>query len=199
MQMRFTAPSCALLFFFAIGCNKSNPARPGAQTIEFGGTTWEVIDGTWEVSGDTLTGSGGSIWTLKDYADGAIDMDVETPSQGGERTVGVGFHITGTNGDPQKGNGYGFNFTAAQTFNVFKGTANNWQPINPAQTAFQKADGLQPSKNQINVEMTGSHYRVSTNGRQAADFQDATYGKGRFKLFVESSSWKVKFSQLRIR
>ena len=196
---RILVTCAALLSCAAVGCSKSSPSRPGAQTLSFGGTTWEVLDGTWSVNGDTLVGSGGSIWTLKDYSDGAIDLDVETPAQGGDRTVGVGFHITATGGDPQKSNGYGFNFTAAQTFNVFKGTANSWQPMNPAQTSFQKGDGLQPDKNQIHVEMNGGHYRVSANGRQMADFQDASYGTGRYKLFVESSAWQAKFSQLRIR
>ena len=194
MRNRILAIACAtLVAIWASGCsNDTHAASPAAQTLNFAGMTWQVHDGKWQVDGDTLSGSGGHLATTQEFTDGFIDMDVETPAMG-DRTVGIGFHITGSEGQ----NGYGFNFTSAQTFNTFKGTANNWQPINPAMTTFQQTDKLQPNHNQFHVEMAGDRYRVWANGQQLADFTDATYKKGYYNLWVESSGWTVKFSQVR--
>ena len=195
MRIRTLATTCLMLVAIsAAGCGRDTHVSPGPQVLNFAGTTWQVTDGKWQVDGDTLSGSGGHLMTTEQFGDGSFDVEVETPAMG-DRTVGIGFRVTGSEGQ----NGYAFNFTAAQTFNVFKGTANNWQPVNPAATTFQHSDVLQPNRNALHLEMAGDRYRVWVNGQQLADFQDATYTKGHYNLWVESSGWTVKFTNLRIK
>jgi hypothetical protein len=64
--------------------------------------TWQVHDGKWQVDGDTLSGSGGHVATTQEFTDGFIDMDVDTPAMG-DRTVGIGLHITGSEGQMAMG------------------------------------------------------------------------------------------------
>ncbi|WP_205875835.1 family 16 glycoside hydrolase [Mycobacterium camsae] len=180
---------------FSSGCGNDSHGSTGPQTLNFAGITWQVHDGKWQVEGDTLSGSGGHLATTQEFTDGFIDVDVDTPPAMGDRTVGIGFHITG----PDLGNGYAFNFTATQTFNVFEGTGNNWQPVNPAMTSFQQTGSLQPDHNQFHIELAGDRYRVWANGQPLADFNDPSQRKGSLMLWVESSGWTVKFSHMRVR
>ena len=195
MRNRILVIACVtLVAIFSSGCGNDSHGSTGPQTLNFAGMTWQVQDGKWRVEGDTLSGSGGHLATIQEFGDGLIDLDVDTPAMG-DRTVGIGFHITG----PDLGNGYAFNFTAGQTFNVFEGTGNNWQPVNPAMTTFQQTGSLRPDHNQFHIEMAGDRYRVWANGQQLADFTDASRKKGSLMLWVESSGWTVKFSQVRVR
>ena len=194
MLHRFLAAGCALVVaVLPSGCGDKAHVSKDADVVSFAGMSWQVTDGSWHAAGDAVTGSGGHLATADEFTNGSIDVDVETPDMG-DRTVGIGFHVSGSKGQ----NGYAFNFTAAQTFNVFKGTDDNWQPVRPEMTTFQRSDALAPNRNHVHIEMTGGQYRVWVNGQQLADFQDAAYPRGRFNLWVESSAWTVTFSNLRI-
>lgn len=195
MRNRILVTVCAtLVAIFSSGCGNDSHGSTGPRSLNFAGMTWQVHEGNWQVDGDTLSGSGGHLATTQEFTDGFIDVDVDAPPAMGVRTVGIGFHITG----PDLGNGYAFNFTADQTFNVFEGTANNWQPVNPAMTTFQQTGSLAPDHNQVHIEMAGDRYRVWANGQQLADFTDASRKKGSLMLWVESSGWTVKFSHMRV-
>src|SRR5580700_8637084 len=73
-----------------LSCSKSEPVKAGRPTLEAGGVTWRILNGTWKKQADSLVGSGGHIQSATDLTDGTLEMDIEQQGAAGS-TVGVGF------------------------------------------------------------------------------------------------------------
>lgn len=195
---RFYAFLSLIVLLSALHASCTRGELQKRQELAASGLKWEVISGVWEAKDNGLIGSGGTLWSAQDLEDAIVELEVEFLHVPGDRTVGIGFHSSGTNGNPLKGNGYGFNFTAGNRYNIFKGVNHDWRPINPAFKEFQPLPALTKKKNQIRIEMKGNRYSISVNGQLVANFEDSTHPKGRLSFWVESTMWEVKFSNIKI-
>jgi hypothetical protein len=170
-------------------------SRPGRVALNSGGVTWEVLDGAWGTDGNTLIGSGGSIETAAEYDDATIELDVEQFVDSGERNVGVGFRSALTDYDPRKTNGYEVDWTSRRSLNEFVSSASSSKALH---RAWLSSPALRPLKNHVLVRARGTVFIVEVNGVAVDSFSDDEYPRGHFRLWVESTTQAVRFSNVRI-
>jgi hypothetical protein len=171
------------------------PKSSGRATLTSAGTTWEVIDGTWKVEGNTLMGSGGHVQSTAEYDDVTIEMDVEQNADLGDRNVGVGLRYSFTNYDSRKTNGYDINWNSRKRINEFVGEANVWKPLH---RNWLSSPALQPLNNHLVVRARGALFSVEVNGVVIDTFSDGTYVRGHVSLWVESTRQTVRFANIRL-
>lgn len=176
--------------------DKSAVTTPSA--LRAGGLMWHPQNGAWREDEGALTGSGGQVYSDWVMDDGEIALDIEVISDsGGAHAVGVGFRAKPAI-DPSDGSGYGANIRIAKgTFNVFKGTDGDWQPVDPAHPTYHPSPAITPGKVSVVVRAKGALMEIEVNGMVIASFHDETYKRGRVTLWVESLSQTVRFSKIR--
>lgn len=88
---------------------------------------------------------------------------------------------------PDPNAGYVYGFSCDGRFRFYKWDGNNYQAIEEWKSAGEIVSG--PNQvNRLGIRASGSSFILYANGKVIGEYSDATYGSGRFGLFIGSAA-----------
>jgi hypothetical protein len=158
---------------------------------------WQMLVGKWEFRDGGIYGSGPGRHlvlreNLKDYT---FEVTAEHLA-GPFAALGVGARATILPSNAIQG--YVFNFSFDQKYNLFNGILGKWYLIKQEWKEWQFTNLLGKQKNTIRFESQGAGHKIYVNGSFLAGFSDETHLVGSPYIWVQEPSQNIRFSNIRI-
>ena len=164
---------------------------------------WEPLSGDWAYRGNSIFGSGTGHLILRENLNDFI-MRVRIDCSGSDTwTIGIGFRgriIPGGGRRFRRSTadieGYSFNFSDKNNYNLFKYAGGEWLPLNPDRKEWLNSDLLPGIIKNIVIEGSGNVYRIFVNDQLLTEFADSTFTKGSPFIYSGRAPNTVRLSEI---